>query len=615
MNRFQWDSSYEVGHARIDHEHQGLLALINEVLGLKNQPERVNALPAILDQLLQYADQHFTAEEALMTEHRVSVRHARGHREAHRGFVAEVRAIRRLPVDPERVQRTGEFLKGWLLGHILSYDKALVRELKLHHASDDSNVNHALLEQHEALMKLGQIIDGLPVPAFALDRAHKVTHWNRACVQLSSVPAHQVVGTDEPWRGFYPQARQVLASVLMSEDTDDTLDRLYPGQHRPSDSIPGAIEVEIHFPHLGHSGRWLHCVAAPLHDETGHLIGAVETLEDVTERRLAREALLDSQARLEGEVASRTQELLRRNQELTQANDNMVRMRQQLVQSEKLASIGQLAAGVAHEINNPIGYVGSNLGSLEKYVTDLFRLSEAFVAQESAISDPSARKALKDLRESIDLTFLQEDVPALLRECQEGISRVRKIVQDLKDFSRMDSGEKFEWADLHQGLDSTLTIVNNEIKYKADVIKRYGTLPQIECLASQLNQVFMNLLVNAAQAIGDKRGTITIQTGADDESVWVEIADTGSGIPADKIGRIFDPFYTTKPVGKGTGLGLSLSYGIVQHHAGHITVHSEPGTGTRFRVTLPIRQTGSGVKQPSGIPAHVAAPLNGAAPA
>ena len=261
----------------------------------------------------------------------------------------------------------------------------------------------------------------------------------------------------------------------------------------------------------------------------------------------------------------------------------------QLLQSEKMASIGQLAAGVAHEINNPIGYVYSNLGSLDKYMQDIFSVLEAFEAAEGEFPSNSESLArIKAHKESLDLPFLKEDILALMAESKEGITRVKKIVQDLKDFSHVDEAE-WQWSDLHHGLDSTLNIVWNELKYKIEVVKEYGDLPEVECIPSQLNQVFMNLLVNAGHAI-ESQGTITIRTGQEGEQVWVEIADNGKGIEAEHLKRIFEPFFTTKPIGKGTGLGLSLSYGIVTNHHGHIQVESTPGLGTSFRVWLPIRQ-------------------------
>lgn len=263
----------------------------------------------------------------------------------------------------------------------------------------------------------------------------------------------------------------------------------------------------------------------------------------------------------------------------------------QLLQSEKMASIGQLAAGVAHEINNPIGYVNSNLGKLREYVEELLAILHAYEEAEPLLpADAEVVRRLHALKAHADLDYIKEDVLALLAESSDGVTRVRSIVQDLKDFSHVDEGE-WQWADLHRGLDSTLNVVSNEIKYKADVVKEYGVIPHIECLASQLNQVFMNLLVNAAHAmVEDKRGIITLKTGADEHLLWVEIADTGSGISPENLKRIFDPFFTTKPVGKGTGLGLSLAYGIVQKHGGRIEVTSKPGRGTTFRVILPIRR-------------------------
>jgi two-component system NtrC family sensor kinase len=261
----------------------------------------------------------------------------------------------------------------------------------------------------------------------------------------------------------------------------------------------------------------------------------------------------------------------------------------QLLQSEKMASIGQLAAGVAHEINNPIGFVYSNLGTLEKYVQDTFRLIEIYEQAEKSIADPEVLRQLLAAKKKMDLAFLKTDLRALMDESKDGITRVKIIVQNLKDFSHADACDEWVMSDLHSGLDSTLNIVNNEIKYKAAVVKAYGNIPAVECLPSQLNQVFMNLLVNAAHAI-DERGTITIRTGCEGEEVWVDIADTGHGIPAENLQKIFDPFFTTKPIGQGTGLGLSLAYGIVQKHHGRMEVKSEVGKGSSFRMSLPQKQ-------------------------
>jgi len=294
---------------------------------------------------------------------------------------------------------------------------------------------------------------------------------------------------------------------------------------------------------------------------------------------------------LENLVERRTAELTQTSEALRREIDERKLLESQLVQSEKLASLGQLAAGVAHEINNPIGFISSNLGTLEGYFSKLQEMLGAYrLAEKSMLPGPTEQQ-LGALREQVELDYLLEDIPVLIAESKEGISRAGKIVKDLKAFSRVDSSEQWQWANVHEGIDSTLNIAANELKYKADVIKEYGDLPEIECLPSQINQVIMNLVVNAAQAMGTQRGKITIRSGVDDDQVWLEVADNGSGIAPESLQRIFDPFYTTKPVGQGTGLGLSLSYGIVNKHGGHITVRSEVGVGTAFKVMLPIHQT------------------------
>ncbi len=293
--------------------------------------------------------------------------------------------------------------------------------------------------------------------------------------------------------------------------------------------------------------------------------------------------------RLHRDQEKRIAMLSKMNDEIRSVNKRLEDAQNQLLQSEKMASIGQLAAGVAHEINNPVGYINSNLGTLQKYLKDLFTMLDAYEQAEPLLAaNPETQASIRALREKLDLAYLKEDLAALMGESQEGIVRVKKIVQDLKDFSHVDEAE-WQWANIHNGLDSTLNIVWNEIKYKAEVVKEYGSLPDVECLPSQLNQVFMNMLVNAAHAI-EERGTITLRSGVQGEEVWVEFGDTGKGISPENLNRIFDPFFTTKPVGKGTGLGLSLSYSIVQKHHGRIEVSSEVGKGTTFRVWLPIKQ-------------------------
>ena len=312
------------------------------------------------------------------------------------------------------------------------------------------------------------------------------------------------------------------------------------------------------------------------------------TLLQANERvRAAQDELAAANQLLETRVQQRTAELAAANASLEQERQalvlSMARLEQtqgQLLQSEKMAAVGQLAAGVAHEINNPIGFISSNLSSLSNYLKKLFELIEVY-EQQSAV--PSA--AILEARTRADIDFLREDVPSLLQESSDGLTRVQRIVGALRDFSHVDDGQWRE-ADLNEGLEAALNMVGNEIKYKAQVVKELAPLPPVECIAAQLNQVFVNLLLNAAQAI-EVRGVITLRSRVQDESVLIEISDTGTGMSPEVKKRIFEPFYTTKAVGKGTGLGLSICWEIIQRHQARIEVDSAPGAGTTLRLLLP----------------------------
>ncbi len=349
-------------------------------------------------------------------------------------------------------------------------------------------------------------------------------------------------------------------------------DRERVGACMPDIMQKGVLDIEYRIVRPDGEIRWIHDHVHAIFDQQGKALSLNGLGTDIT---LSRQAEI---------------QLQKSHDELQAAYSKLQHAQSQLLQSEKMASIGQLAAGVAHEINNPIGYVYSNLGSLQKYLDELFKVVDAYEKVEPLLTQHHEEMAsLRAVKDKADLGFLKEDVIALMSESREGITRVKKIVQNLKDFSHAGSDEEWQWADLHKGLDSTLNIVWNEIKYKGDVVKEYGEIPEIECLPSQLNQVFMNLMVNAAHAI-EERGTITIRTGAQGDRVWIEVSDTGKGIAPEHLSKIFDPFFTTKPVGTGTGLGLSVSYSIIQTHNGSINVASEVGKGTTFHITLPMKQ-------------------------
>jgi|GEM_PF-1075036 len=263
----------------------------------------------------------------------------------------------------------------------------------------------------------------------------------------------------------------------------------------------------------------------------------------------------------------------------------------QLLQNDKMASIGQLSAGIAHEINNPMGFINSNLGTLEKYVDKFDRYIATLEAVVEQSASPQQQQAVTELRKTLKLEYVLKDIRQLLAESEEGADRVMKIVKDLKTFARSDT-EQLGNADLNQCIDSTLTIIWNQIKYVADLTKEYGELPKVTCNVQQINQVLLNLLVNAAHAVEDKGGeelgTVTIRTWADDKNAFVAISDTGCGIPEEIRSRVFDPFFTTKEVGKGTGLGLSISHEIIKKHGGELTMASELGKGSTFTISLPL---------------------------
>ncbi|NRR28647.1 PAS domain-containing protein [Oxalobacteraceae bacterium] len=329
----------------------------------------------------------------------------------------------------------------------------------------------------------------------------------------------------------------------------------------------GQRTYEYRFRHSDGSYLWMHDTLRLIRDQHGAPLEVVGSLTDITSRKVMEEAL---------QAKGLEQQLL-----IGKLRD----AQNQLLQSEKMASVGQLAAGIAHEINNPVGFVNSNMGALKNYVTTLIGVIGQY--EQVAAGDAALAARMAQVRQQADLQFLEEDVGDLVRESLDGLKRVKDIVQALKDFSHVGATE-WQVADLHDGLDSTLNIVSNELKFKATIQKQYGSLPPVTCLASQLNQVFMNLLVNAGQAIKE-RGAIRIRTGASEGWVWVEVSDNGAGIPQENLNRIFEPFFTTKAVGSGTGLGLSLSYGIVNQHGGRIEVASKVGVGTRFTVHLPVQ--------------------------
>lgn len=425
------------------------------------------------------------------------------------------------------------------------------------------------------------------------DATGRITHVNDKFCEISGYQRDELVGANH---------RIVKSDFHPPEFFHDMWDTIGSGR-----TWQGEVK------NRAKNGRhyWVESTIVPMLDEHGLPASYIAVRTEITKIMEMEEALRQANAVLESKVVERTRELEQAKQQVEQelfdrvrtqtalqaSYDELKRLHRQLqdtqqnlMQSEKLAAVGQLAAGMAHEINNPIGFVASNLATLARYQETLGALLASYRQLEAGL-DGDARVAIVAQRQTADLDFLLEDTPALLKESRDGMERVRRIVQDLRDFSRVDSAAQWQEVDVNHNLDTTLNLLGKQITQGIGIQREYGQLSQVECSPADLNQVFMNLLNNALQAIQGK-GSITLRSGQDGDQAWVEIEDTGEGIPEEVRPHIFDPFFTTRPVGQGAGLGLSTAYGIIQKHGGQISVSSQTGKGSVFRVTLPLRQNG-----------------------
>jgi signal transduction histidine kinase len=343
-------------------------------------------------------------------------------------------------------------------------------------------------------------------------------------------------------------------------------------------------------------GNLNHKVNIPARDEIGRLAKEFNSLTTNLKNTLEEKddyarKLADMNVNLEKLVEQRTEQLKKTyvdlqqtHSELKQTHGELQRTQAQLVQSEKMASLGQLVAGIAHELNNPISFIYGNMDHLESYVQEMKTLITTFTNLN--FLSPEEKKQVDEMVQNADLDFVLQDLDKLIKSCRNGAERTKNIVTSLRNFSRLDEAE-YKKADIHEGLDSTLDILTSYYKNRITVHKDYGPLPKIPCFASQLNQVFMNLLANASQAIEGK-GDLWIKTSIKDKKALISIKDSGKGVSEENIKKLFTPFFTTKPVGQGTGLGLSVSYGIIQKHNGRIEVESKVGVGTTFTIELPL---------------------------
>ncbi len=422
-----------------------------------------------------------------------------------------------------------------------------------------------MIDEHLAL----QLIRQLPIGACLLTPDYNIVLWNDFFADRLQLPAEQVLGKN--LLELFPEQakflKRKLDSVFILKNTSFSYWEQRPHIFQFKSSRPVTGQEELMYQNME---------IVPIADNSGQISHLFIAIIDATTTASYSMALKQANRQLEDEYKAQA-ELIHK---LEEAHN-------QLLQAEKMASIGQLAAGVAHEINNPIGFVSSNLETLQHYCQTLVQAVDYAGQLFAKLPSTELAVSFQQYSNQHNLNFLLQDMPDLIVESLEGTGRVMSIVKSLREFSHVDSSEWKETS-LIDGMESTLRIINNELKYKATIHKNYQEqMPLVYCQSMQINQVFMNLLLNAAQAM-EQPGDIYIRISTEEKFAIVSVRDTGSGIAPQHLTKVFDPFFTTKPVGTGTGLGLSLSYSIIQKHHGKLSVTSQQGQGTEFVIALPL---------------------------
>lgn len=404
--------------------------------------------------------------------------------------------------------------------------------------SDRKQAEDSLQENKD---RLTQIIHGNSIPTFVIDQNHRITHWNKALERLTGISSAETMGTTEQWKAFYSYERPTMADLILDQAPEEKIRQFYTHKYLRSKLLEDSYEVEDFF-ELNGKGTWLFFTAAPIKSRAGALIGAVETLQDITSRKTMEQEILSYQTILENMVEERTLQLKKTYE--------------QLLHAEKLSAVGKLAASIAHEFGNPIIGIRNFLKGIQKTTT-----------------------------------FEQDDAELLqlaIQECQ----RVKDLISNLQNFNRPTTGAMAP-MDLHQAVNDLLLFCKKGFKEKRIVVRKKfdPALPMIHAVHDQIKQVILNCLNNAQEAIPDHGGTIQLTTEHTDQTVLLHIRDTGKGIIDSDIVYIFEPFFSTKPAVEGTGLGLSVSYGIMKSHQGKIEVTDTSSHGTTFTISFPRQRT------------------------
>jgi two-component system NtrC family sensor kinase len=414
------------------------------------------------------------------------------------------------------------------------------------------------------------IADAAVDAAIVVDRELGVLHVNRAFSKLAGIRPREL--RQKQLKG----ACHSVFGLASCKEPEGCLGLRAQKQNRP---------LRLDEMSTGDGRLVLIVTAVPLTGEDGKVYGVLETYRDVTaESRLQAhyKQLLDNERR-QKEILQ--EEVKKRTRELSDSLEELRATRVQLIQSEKMSSLGQLVAGIAHELNNPTNFIYGNMDFLEEHVKELLALVDEVLALDLP---PEARVQLAELVEKHDVEFVRTDLVKLVRAVRSGAERVATIIRDLRVFSHLGEAD-FKECDLNQGIETTLNLIASKAKGRVAIVRELGPLPLVTCNGAHVNQVVMNLVANAIDAIPQK-GTVTVRTrAAAGDTIVVEVQDDGTGIEPKVIEKIFDPFFTTKEVGKGTGLGLSISFGIVKAHKGTLEVESEPGAGALFRLSIPVK--------------------------